>query len=82
MGDDASITRVYQPASPVSLGATTTNTPEKPMSAAIQRSRRMGSPKNQAAPSMMKMGPVKPSAVMSAKVILGSAVNHNTKPTV
>ena len=43
------------------------NTPAKPIMAAIQRSRRMVSPKNQAAPSMMKIGPVNPIAVMSAK---------------
>jgi hypothetical protein len=31
---------------------------------------------------MMKIGPVKPMAVMSAKGILGKAVNHNTSPSV
>ena len=69
IGDEASMTRLYQPPVPVSLGKTTTNTPAKPMPAAIQRSLRMGSPKNHAAPSMMKMGPVKPIAVMSANGI-------------
>ena len=51
----------------------------KPMAAATQRSQRMRSPKNQAAPSMMKMGPVKPMAVMSAKARCGSAANHSNK---
>ncbi len=31
---------------------------------------------------MMKMGPVKLMAVMSAKGILGKAMNHNMRPTV
>jgi hypothetical protein len=31
---------------------------------------------------MMTIGPVKPIAVMSAKDILGKAVNHKTKPSV
>jgi hypothetical protein len=31
---------------------------------------------------MMKIGPVKPMAVMSASGILGSAVNHRHSPTV
>ncbi len=43
------MTRLNQPPSPDILGRTTTSTPAKPMMAAIQRSLRMGSPKNQAA---------------------------------
>jgi hypothetical protein len=31
---------------------------------------------------MMKIGPVKPMAVMSAKGICGKAVNHKIRPTV
>ena len=31
---------------------------------------------------MMKMGPVKPMAVMSAKGIFGKAVNHKIRPRV
>ena len=81
-GDEASMTKLNQPPSPDILGKTTTSTPVKPMMAAIQRSLRMGSPKNQAAPIMMKIGPVKPMAVMSASGILGKAVNHNTSPSV
>ena len=68
-GDDANMTKLYQPPLPDKLGATTTTTPAKPIAAAIQRSLRMGSPKNQAAPNMIKIGPVKPIAVMSAKGI-------------
>jgi len=68
-GDEASMTKLYQPPAPDKLGTTTTKTPAKPMIAAIHRSLRMGSPKNHAAPNMMKIGPVKPMAVMSAKGI-------------
>ena len=81
-GDEANITKLYQPPEPVRLGTTTTSTPKNPMPAAIQRSLRMGSPKNQAAPNMMKMGPVKPMAVMSASGICGNAMNHKMSPTV
>ena len=68
-GDEASMTKLYQPPVPDKLGTTTTKTPAKPIAAAIHRSLRMGSPKNHAAPNMMKIGPVKPIAVMSAKGI-------------
>ena len=56
--------------------------PTTPMAVATQRSQCMGSCKNMAAPIMMKIGPVKPMAVMSASAILGSAMNHNIRPTV
>ena len=68
-GDEASMTKLYHPPVPDKFGKTTTNTPAKPIPAAIQRSLRIGSPKNHAAPNMMKIGPVKPMAVMSANGI-------------
>ena len=49
---------------------------------AAQRAGTIFSPKNQAAPIMMKIGPVKPMAVMSASGIFGSAANHSISPTV
>ena len=81
-GEDASMMRKYQPPSVDKLGPTTTITPANPTRAAIQRSACIFSPRNQAAPSMMKIGPVKPIAVMSASPIRGKAVNQNIRPTV
>ena len=81
-GDEDSMRRVYSPPVPVSLGATTISTPASPISAATQRSQRMRSPSNQAAPIMMKIGPVKPMAVVSASVMCGMAVNHRHRPNV
>ena len=82
MGEDDNMIRVYRPSLPPNLGATMISTPPKPSKAAIQRSARMRSFKNHAAPSMMNIGPVKPSAVMSAKPMCGKAVNHNMSPMV
>ena len=78
----ASMMSVNQPSSPASLGATTTNMPENPSNAATHRSQRMRSPKNQAAPSMTKMGPVNPMAVVSARPMRGRAMNHSIKAVV
>ena len=74
--------RVYSPPPPASLGATTISTPASPIIAATQRSQRMRSPSSQAAPIMMKIGPVKPMAVVSASVMCGMAANHRYSPTV
>ena len=43
---------------------------------------RIGSLKNNHAPIMMKIGPVKPMAVMSASGMRGSATNHRQRPSV
>ena len=52
------------------------------MPAAIQRARIMGSPKNNTAPAMMKIGPVKPMAVISAIATFGKAMNQSMRPSV
>ena len=56
--------------------------PAKPTSTAIQRRSRTISPRNSAAPMVTKIGPVKPSAVMSASVVSGRATNHSIMPEV
>ena len=81
-GAEASITRWYSPPLPESCGITTTSTPTKPSIAASQRSHCIVSRKNRPAPIMMKIGVVKPIAVMSASGIFGSALNHKTSPSV
>ena len=89
-GAEANMIRWYRPWPPAaavagcsdSLGPTTTNTPTKPMATASQRSQCMGSRKNKWAPTMMKIGPVKPMAVMSASGIFGRATNHKHSPSV
>ena len=68
------------PPLPVSLGPTTISTPAKPMPAATQRSRRIGSLNTSTAPSMMKIGPVKPIAVVSARLMCAMAVNQMNRP--
>ncbi len=56
--------------------------PAKPTSTAIHRRRRTSSRRKSAAPMVTKMGPVKPSAVSSARVVSGKATNHRTMPIV
>ncbi len=56
--------------------------PMKPTKTAIQRRIRTSSRRNNAAPMVTKIGPVKPSAVISARVVSGSAMNHRNMPTV
>ena len=56
--------------------------PAKPTMTAIQRLRRTSSPRNSAAPMVTKIGPVKPSAVISARVVSGNATNHSIMPAV
>ena len=56
--------------------------PAKPTRTAIQRRSRTSSCRNSAAPMVTKIGPVKPSAVISASVVSGSATNHNIMPAV
>ena len=54
--------------------------PKKPTMTAIQRRSRTSSWRNSAAPMVTKIGPVKPSAVISASVVKGSATNHSIMP--
>ena len=56
--------------------------PMKPTMTASQRRSRTSSPRNSAAPMVTKIGPVKPSAVISARVVSGRATNHSIMPTV
>ena len=56
--------------------------PAKPTMTAIQRRRRTSSPRKRAAPMVTKIGPVKPSAVISASVVSGKATNHSIMPAV
>ncbi len=56
--------------------------PMKPTMTAIQRRSRTFSERNSAAPIVTKIGPVKPSAVISARVVSGSATNHSIMPAV
>ena len=56
--------------------------PMKPTMTAIQRRRRTFSARNSAAPIVTKIGPVNPSAVISARVVSGSATNHSIMPAV
>jgi hypothetical protein len=54
--------------------------PPKPTNTAAQRRSRTSSPRNSAAPMVTKIGPVKPSAVISARLVSGSAANHRNMP--
>ena len=56
--------------------------PANPTSTAIQRRRRTSSPRKSAAPMVTKIGPVKPNAVSSARVVSGKATNHSIMPEV
>ena len=56
--------------------------PPKPISTAAQRRSRTSSPRKSAAPMVTKMGPVKPSAVSSARLISGKPTNHRNMPPV
>ena len=56
--------------------------PAKPTMTAIQRRSRTSSARNSAAPMVTKIGPVKPSAVISASVVSGRATNHSIMPAV
>ena len=52
------------------------------MIAAIQRARTAFSPSTSEAPSMMKIGVVKPIATLSASGMCGRAENHSSMPAV